>query len=76
MKVRFTIYADLESLLKKMNACHNNPEKSSTTKSKFDYYRGKDCMKNFSLDLREHATKTINFEKKNDILNKKRRENV
>ena len=32
MKVRFIIYADLESLLEKMNTCHNNPEKSSTTK--------------------------------------------
>ena len=62
MKVPFTIYADLESLLEKMNTCHNNPEKSATnkiskhtpsgyslfthcpfdtTKSKFDYCRGK-----------------------------------
>ena len=32
MKVLFTIYADLESLLEKMNTCHNNPEKSSKTK--------------------------------------------
>ena len=35
-----------------------------TTKNKFDYYRGKNCMKNVSLDLREHATKIINYEKK------------
>ena len=28
-----------------------------TTKNKFDYYRGKTCMKNFCLDLREHAKK-------------------
>ena len=27
------------------------------TKNKLDYYRGKNCMKNFCLDLREHATK-------------------
>ena len=33
-----------------------------TTKNKFDYYRGKNYMKNFCLDLREHATKTINYE--------------
>ena len=33
LKVPFFIYADLESLLKKMNTCHNNPETSSTTKS-------------------------------------------
>ena len=33
MKVPFIIYADLEPLLEKMNTCHNNPEKSSTTKT-------------------------------------------
>ena len=32
MKVPFIIYADIESLLEKMNTFHNNPEKSSTTK--------------------------------------------
>ena len=32
MKVPFIIYADLECLLETMNTCHNNPEKSSTTK--------------------------------------------
>ena len=32
MKVPFIIYADLERLLEKMNTCHNNLEKSSTTK--------------------------------------------
>ena len=32
MKVLFIIYADLESLLEKMNTCNNNPKKSSTTK--------------------------------------------
>ena len=30
-KVPFIIYADLESLLKKVSTCHNNPKKSSTT---------------------------------------------
>ena len=88
MKVPFIIYADLASLLEKMNTCHNNPEKSSTTKinkhtpsgyslftrcscdttkNKLDYYRGKNCMKNFCLDIREHATKIINYEKKEMI---------
>ena len=88
LKVAFIIYADLESLLEKMNTCHNNPEKSSTTKinkhkssgyslftrcsfditkNKLDYYRGKNCMKNFCLDLREHATKIIKYEKKEMI---------
>ena len=32
MRIPFIIYADLERLLEKMNTCHNNPEKSSTTK--------------------------------------------
>ena len=32
MKAAFTIYADLECLLQKMSTCHNNPEKSRTTK--------------------------------------------
>ena len=32
-------------------------------------------MKNFCLDLKEHATKIINYEK-NDIINKKRKENT
>ena len=38
-----------------------------TTKNKLDYYRGKNCMKNFCLDLRGHATKIINYEKKEMI---------
>ena len=32
------------------------------TKNKLDYYRSNNCMKNFSLDLREHAEKIINYE--------------
>ena len=32
MRAPFVIYADLESLFEKLNTCHNNPEKSSTTK--------------------------------------------
>ena len=30
-----------------------------TTKNKFDYHGSKNCMKNFGLDLREHATKIM-----------------
>ena len=37
------------------------------TKNKLDYYRGKDCMKKFCKDLREHATKITNYEKKRII---------
>ena len=32
MRVPFIIFADLEPLPEKINTCHNNPEKSSTTK--------------------------------------------
>ena len=35
-----------------------------TTKNKLDCYRDKNCMKNFCIDLREHATKIINHGKK------------
>ena len=34
------------------------------TKNKLGYYRGKNCTKNFCLDLRKHAPKIINYEKK------------
>ena len=37
------------------------------SKNKLNHYRGKDCMKKFSKDLREHATKIINYEKKKMI---------
>ena len=44
------------------------------SKNKLNYYRGEDCMKTFCKDLREHATKIINYEKKRyDTINKKRR---
>ena len=36
-------------------------------KSKLNYYRGEDCMTKFCKDLREHATKIINYEK-NDMI--------
>ena len=35
-----------------------------TTKNKLDYYRGKNYVKYLCLDLKEHATKIINYEKK------------
>ena len=37
------------------------------TKNKLDYCRGKDCMKKFCKDLKTHATKIINYEKKKMI---------
>ena len=43
------------------------------SKNKLDYYRGDNCMEKFCKDLREHATKIINYEKKRyDPINKKR----
>ena len=46
------------------------------SKSKLTYYRGEDCMTKFCKDLREHATKIINYEKKDMIpLTKKEEEN-
>ena len=80
MKLPFVIYADLECLLEKMSTCINNPNESSTTKinkhtpsgysifthcsfdkskNKLNYYRGK--------DLREHASKIIDYENKKMI---------
>ena len=44
------------------------------TKNKLNHYRGKDCMKKFCKDLRKHAIKIINYEKKkNDTINNKRK---
>ena len=37
------------------------------SKNKLDYYRGKDCMKKFCKDFREHATKIINYKNKKMI---------
>ena len=38
-----------------------------TAKNKLDFYRGKNCIKKFCLDLKENATKIINYEKKEII---------
>ena len=37
------------------------------TKNKLDCYKGEDCMERFCKDLREHATRIINYEKKEMI---------
>ena len=39
----------------------------ATKKNKLDCYKGKDCMKNFCIDLRKHATKLINYDRKEMI---------
>ena len=47
------------------------------TKNKLDYYKGKNCMDNFCLYFREHATKIINFEKtRSYTINERRKENT
>ena len=52
---------------------HCSFNKSENT---LNYYRGEDCMKKFCKDLREHATKIINYEKKDMItLTKNEEEN-
>ena len=37
------------------------------SKNKLNYYKDKDCMKKFCKDLKEHATRIINYEKKKII---------
>ena len=37
------------------------------SRNKLNYYRGKYCMKNFCKNLKEHATRIINYEKKKII---------
>ena len=37
------------------------------SKNKLNYYRGKDCMKKFSKNFREHVSKIIDYEKKKVI---------
>ena len=36
-------------------------------KKKHDYFKGKDCIRNFCKDLKKHVTKKINNEKKKMI---------
>ena len=49
-KMLYIIYADIESFIKKIVGCANNPD---------TLYRGKICS-----SLREHAKNTLDFEKK------------
>ena len=61
MKVQFIIYADFESLIEKMNTCHNNLEKSSTTKINKHTPSGCSLFTHCSFD----ATKNkLNYEKR------------
>ena len=83
MKIPFVINAGIEPLLQKIDTCHNNLEKLSTTKinkdtasgysfftsysfhvskNRHNYYRGKDCLRNFCKIL-NYALKIIDCEK-------------
>ena len=69
-KMSYIIYAEIESLIKKIDVCTNNPKNLSTKKqvsiffvdiqfSQFGY---------FCNSLREHAANILNFEKKKMLL--------
>ena len=51
MKVPFIIYADMESLLEKLDTCHHNPEKSSTIKIKKHTTSGYSLFSHCSFDV-------------------------
>ena len=59
VKVPFIIYADLESLLEKINTCHNNPEKSSRTKINKHTQSGYSLFTNCSFDTTEKISMII-----------------
>ena len=70
IKVPFIIYADLESLLEKMNTCHNNLAKSSAAKinihtpsgySFFAHIKTEDFYKDIANDV-EKRFDTSNYE--------------
>ena len=46
------------------------------SKNKLNYYRGKDSMKKFPKDLREHVSKIINYEIEEDDSINNRRKNI
>ena len=51
MKIPFFVYADLGSFIRKINTCHNNPEKSSTTKINEHTPSGYLLVKQCSFDV-------------------------
>ena len=42
-------------------------DKFDKSNNKLSYYRGEDCMKRFCIDLKDHAAKIIDFQKKTMI---------
>ena len=57
LKVPFIIYADLECLLKKINTCSNNPEKSYIGKKAAHKPSGYSLVTCFSFDKSKNETK-------------------
>ena len=46
------------------------------SRNKLNYYRGKDCMKKFCKDLKEHAMRIISYEKKKKIISLTKEEKI
>ena len=55
MRAPFAIYADLETLLKKMDTCTNDPDKSLTTKLNKHEMCGYSLVTNCSFDGKSNA---------------------
>ena len=51
VKIPFIIYTDIESLLEKIGTCHNNPEKSLTTKINTHTASGYSLFTHCSFDV-------------------------
>ena len=67
IKTPFTIYADLECLLEKMNACQNDPNKSPTTKINKHTPSGYSIFTNSSFD---ESKNKISYYRGNDCMKK------
>ena len=69
LKVLFTIYADLECLLRKINICQNNPEKSYTEKKAMHRPSGYSSVACYSFDK---LKRKIKYYRGEDLTKKKR----
>ena len=65
--VRFLIYADIESLLERINTSHNNPEKSSTIKINSHAPRGYSLFTHCSFDAKKKS-KPSSYRGKNKMI--------
>ena len=67
MKLPFVTYADLECLLKKMSACINNPNESSTTKINKHVPSGYSIFTHCSIN---ESKNKLNYDRKDECMNK------